>query len=208
MAQKHNAVPELEPLLVEIDSVQVHPDNARLGDVDFVRASLIEHGQYRPAVVQKSTGYVCVGNHMLQAAIAEGWTHIAAVFKDYDDAQARRLRLADNRAHDRGKYDDAKLLAELEAAQKEALEEAAGGAELDPDEVNALQQDALAAVGFDQMAFDGLTVAVQGKPRGRQAESPGEFGNPEEGMTTDYACPSCGYEWSGLAKPNAPAGEQ
>lgn len=205
MTQVCNVAEDLQGLLVPLDEIAEHPDNARVGDVDFVARSLEEHGQYRPAVVQKSTGQVCVGNHMLKAARSLGWTHLAAVRQDLTDAQARRLRLADNRAHDRGRYDEDKLLAELQALQAEALD---GQQDLDADEIGVLQADALEAVGFDQLAFDGLAEAVRGRPRGAGAEPPDQFGDPEAGMTTDYECPSCGYEWSGLAKPNRPAGEQ
>lgn len=197
----HNVVEDLLPLLVPIEELQEHPENARQGDVELVRESLREHGQYRPAVVQARTGYVCVGNHMLRAAQLEGWTHLAAIRRDLDDHQARRLRLVDNRSHDRGRYDEEKLLAELQALQTEAAADGAG----DEDEAAIVAAEALAAVGFDQLAFEDLIGQVAGQRRGDPAHPPAHFPDPEDGMTTAYACPSCGYEWSGLPKPNEEA---
>lgn len=201
-AKVHNAVPELARFLVPIAEVMQHPENARRGDVDVVAASLVEHGQYRPAVVQASTGYVCVGNHMLQAAERLGWTHIAAIKRDLTDEQARRLRVVDNRSHDLGDYDQEKLLAELEGIRQDA---AAAAADLPTDEAMEAASGALFAVGFDQLAFDGLIAAVRGRPTGDPKTPPGEFADPEAGMTTDFCCPQCGYEWSGQAKPTAEA---
>lgn len=204
---KHNVPPELleliggEENLVPIEDLKPHPENARRGDVDFVRESLREHGQYRLAVVQRSTGFVCVGNHMLQAAALEEWTHLAAVYRDLDDHQARRLRLADNRAHDKGGYDQDALLAELENLRAEASERAK---DADPQEIAA---KVLADVGFDQMAFDGLVQAVRGRDTGAPAEPPSEFRTVDDDLETDYACPHCGYEWSGLSKPTPEAAE-
>lgn len=203
-APVHNVVEDLLPLLVPIEQLSEHPENARQGDVEIVRESLREHGQYRPAVVQESTGHVCVGNHMLRAAQLEGWTHLAAIRRPLTDHQARRLRLVDNRSHDRGHYDAEKLLAELQALQDEAAIEAEA---TDPQDAQAVAAGALAAVGFDQLAFDGLLEQVSGQPRGDGATSPQAFPDPEAGMTTDYGCPNCGYEWSGLPKPNQPAPE-
>ena len=49
----------------------LHPyrGNPRRGDTSVIKASLLEHGQYRPAVVNDTgDGYtVLVGNHMVQA---------------------------------------------------------------------------------------------------------------------------------------------
>jgi DNA modification methylase len=110
--------PQLRALVVPIDSVELHPRNPRLGAVAAVAASLARFRQVKPIVVQRSTGYVIAGNHVLRAALSLGWTEIAANVQDLDDADAMALMLADNRTADLGGYDDtllAAILAELQA---------------------------------------------------------------------------------------------
>lgn len=192
--KKHNVVPELEPLLVPIDSVAQHPDNARRGDVEFLKAKLEEFGQYQ-VMVADAEGLLAVGNHRWQAAKALGWTHVACVRRDLDQATARRLRIADNAASDRATNDEAQLLDELNRIVAEAQ------AGLDDQEIPAAGASALAGVGFDQMTIDGLARAVNGRQTGEPATPPGEFADPEAGMRTDYRCPHCEYEWSGNPKP-------
>lgn len=100
----------LKKLAVPIDSVEPHPLNARVGDVDTIIESLNENGQYRPIVVSKTTGHILAGNHTWQAAKALKWRTIAATFVEADDLTERRILAVDNAASDRAIYDDAKLL--------------------------------------------------------------------------------------------------
>lgn len=104
---------EWAPFAVPIETVKPYPGNAKRHDIDTIRGSLREHGQYRLAVVQASTGYVLVGNGMLEAALLEGWTELAVHRRDYDDDAARALVLLDNRSTELGGYDDAALAALL-----------------------------------------------------------------------------------------------
>ncbi len=90
--------------------LQQYPGNPRRGDVAAIAASLEANGQYRPVVVQKSTGYVLAGNHTVQAAESLGWSEVAAVVLDVDDDRAARIVLADNRTADLARYDDGALL--------------------------------------------------------------------------------------------------
>ena len=111
-----NVRPELAALVHNITDFQPHPKNVRQGDVGAISESLRAHGQYKPIVVQRSTGYVLTGNHTLMAARNLGWTQVAAVFVDCDDDQALRILLVDNRTNDLAMYDDrglADLLTEL-----------------------------------------------------------------------------------------------
>ena len=57
--------PRLRALVVPIDCVELHPRNPRRGDVAAVAASLARFRQVKPIVVQRSTGYVIAGNHVL-----------------------------------------------------------------------------------------------------------------------------------------------
>ena len=90
-----------------------YPGNPRHGNVELIAESLRVNGQYRPIVVQKSTGHILAGNHTALAAESLGWTRLAAVVVDVDDDEARRIVLADNRTSDVGGHDDTALLALL-----------------------------------------------------------------------------------------------
>jgi ParB-like chromosome segregation protein Spo0J len=191
-AKTHNVVPDLRPLLQPIDSVQPHPDNARVGDVDFIREIARDHGQYQPVIAQKSSGLIVVGRHRWQAFLEEGWTHCAIVLQDIDDDAARELRLKDNRASDRAGYDEKKLYAELQAVVASRTRDA------DEQELASAEQLALAGIGFDAGELVALAKIAAGP---EPAEPPAAFSDPEAGMETDFCCPQCGYEWSGQAKP-------
>lgn len=97
---------------VPVDSLALHPQNARRGDVKAIAASLSANAQFSPIVVQASTRYVLSGNHTLMAARELGWQEIDAVFVDVDDKRAYRIMLAANRTADIGGYDN-DALAEL-----------------------------------------------------------------------------------------------
>lgn len=101
-----------EPLLalaVPLDTLQPHPRNPRRGDLDSIAASLAEFTQYKPVVVQKSTGYICAGNHTWAAAKRLGWSEIAAVLLDIDDSTAIRIIAGDNRTSELGSFDNHSL---------------------------------------------------------------------------------------------------
>ena len=100
---------------VKTGQLNLHPHNARQGDVGAICQSLEAHGQYRPLVVQRSTGNVLAGNHTLQAAQALGWTEVDVTYLDVDDDQALRILLVDNRSNDLATYDNSVLTDLLES---------------------------------------------------------------------------------------------
>lgn len=100
----------LQKLAVDIETIKPHPENARQGNVPVLQESLRAHGQLKPLIVQRSTGYILAGNHTWRAAAEEGWKKIAVLKLDVGDDQARRILLIDNRAGDLGDYDDDALL--------------------------------------------------------------------------------------------------
>lgn len=106
---------ELVVETIGIDTVEPHPDNARVGDTSAIAESLGRFGQVKPIVVQKSTGFVVAGNHTREAARSLGWEQIAAVLLDLDDETAKAYLLADNRLSDRARYDQTKLYESLES---------------------------------------------------------------------------------------------
>ena len=102
--------PEIQSLATPITQLKPHPQNVRQGDVGAISLSLEQHGQYRPIVVQQSTGFILAGNHTYKAAKALKWKDIAATYVDVDDEQALRILLIDNRANDLASYDDSALV--------------------------------------------------------------------------------------------------
>jgi hypothetical protein len=100
---------EIEKLAKPIDDVSPHPRNVRQGDVGAISVSLEAHGQYKPILVQKSSGHIVAGNHTWQAAKALGWEKVAVQYLDIDDDKALRILLADNRTTDLSSYDEAGL---------------------------------------------------------------------------------------------------
>lgn len=100
-----NIAPSLDALAVQIDSVHPHPRNPRIGDVDFVMASLSRFGQLRPILVN-GQGEIVAGKHTWQAARELGATHIAAVSVDLDEEETLAYLVVDNAASDRATYDD------------------------------------------------------------------------------------------------------
>lgn len=100
---------------VSINSLTLHPQNARRGNVEVIAESLDANAQFTPIIVQRSTGYVLAGNHTVRAARELGWTEIDVAFVDVDDDRALRIMLAANRTADLATNDDEALAALLEA---------------------------------------------------------------------------------------------
>ena len=93
--------------MTEVSRLVIHPDNPRDGDVPTIRESLRDHGQYRGIVVNRGTyskryapWTVGAGNHTLQSAAEEGWTHIGITVVDVSDDELDRILLVDNRSND------------------------------------------------------------------------------------------------------------
>lgn len=108
----------LEPRLVPVRDIVVHPRNPRRGQVDLIAESLNRFGQLRPILVNGNR--IIARNHTYKAAVQLGWTHVAIVRLNFDsDAEAVAYLLADNRLAELGDYDPAReieLLEELEAS--------------------------------------------------------------------------------------------
>lgn len=102
---------------IGIDTVEPHPENPRLHDLDAIAASLERFGQTKPIIVQKATNYVVAGNGTRLAAAQLGWAEIQALVVDFDDEKAKAYLAADNRTSDRAKYDAERLLGLLEGLE-------------------------------------------------------------------------------------------
>ena len=97
---------------VPMASLVAHPRNPRRGDLEAMKDSLRHHGQYRPIVVNRSTGEVLAGNHVFRAAQELGWEEIDVAYVDVSNDEATRIVLVDNRTSDLATYDE-ELLVEL-----------------------------------------------------------------------------------------------
>jgi hypothetical protein len=110
----------LETRDVPLADLTPYPGNARRGDVEAIRASLRRNGQYRSLIVRR-TGkgqlIVLAGNNTLQALQAEGAKTARCEVITCDDAEARRINLADNRLAEMGTYDNDALAELLEGIQ-------------------------------------------------------------------------------------------
>ena len=96
---------DIAHLAVEIDEVRPYHQNARQGDVGLISQSLAVNGQYKPIIVQASTGKIIAGNHTWRAARALKWDKIAVQRLDCTDEQAEKILLVDNRSADVASYD-------------------------------------------------------------------------------------------------------
>jgi len=130
-------LPDLHQLAIDIAELDLLPGNPRKGDVDAVARSLEQFGQRKPIVARRADRTVIAGNHTLQAARKLGWTEIAVVWVDDDDASAKAFALADNRTAELGTYDDEALLALIEEVHQAdaALLEVTGWSEEDMQEL-------------------------------------------------------------------------
>jgi hypothetical protein len=106
---------------VSFDRLTHHPDNPNTGDLGVIRESIDKNGWHGAIVAQRSTGYILVGNHRTKVLRDHPkYDSVPAVqWVDCDDATARRILLADNRASDMRAYDDAALLAVLQAIKED-----------------------------------------------------------------------------------------
>lgn len=103
----------LESMAVRVDSLHPYEGNPRRGNLEVIKESLRENGQYRPIVVNRRDRVVLAGNHTLEAAKALGWDEIAVAWVDVDDEAARRIVAVDNRSNDLATYDEEALVALL-----------------------------------------------------------------------------------------------
>lgn len=110
--------PKTVPVVtIDIDLVEPHPQNARVHDLESIKASLTRFGQTKPIIVQKATMHVVAGNGTRLAAKELGWETIQAKIVDFDDETAKAYLAADNRTSDRARYDAERLLGLLEGLE-------------------------------------------------------------------------------------------
>ena len=162
-------VENLQALATSLDELHLLEGNPRVGDVDAVAASLARFGQRKP-IVARTDGTVIAGNHTLQAAHQLGWSHIAVVRVDDDDATAKAFALADNRTAELGGYDDVAL----EAMVRDVLE---------------FDAELLADTGWAGEELEALLDIVP------TFEPLDEEELPRLDQRAPVSCPSCGFAW-------------
>ncbi len=104
----------LETVSIPINEIKPHPDNPRKGDVELIKESLEEHGQYRAVVVNKQTNEILAGTHTWLAAQELGWDRVLVHWVEVTPEGAKKLLLVDNRSNDVSGYFDEKLASILE----------------------------------------------------------------------------------------------
>jgi hypothetical protein len=101
---------------VAVTAFECHPRNPNIGDTDGILGSMEATGIfYGSLLVQKRTGYVLIGNHRLKAARMAGMAEVPVQYVDCDDVRAMEILIGDNQWSHRARWDDAALLAELDA---------------------------------------------------------------------------------------------
>lgn len=90
-------------------NAKTHPPE----QIERLRAMIREHGFTQP-IVARDSGEIIAGHGRLDACETEGWTEVPVIVRDdLTDAQARALRLADNRLAELGEWDEDLLRREL-----------------------------------------------------------------------------------------------
>ena len=105
----------LRGLAWPIKDLNVDPRNARShsqANVAAIAASLRRFGQLKPAAGHRATGRLEAGHGMMAAARQLGWTHLAVIWVEHSERDARDFGLADNRTAELAEWDEA-VLAEL-----------------------------------------------------------------------------------------------
>lgn len=173
-----------EATTLPITEINLHYKNARIGDVEAIKGSMVANGVYKPIVVNKGTYTgrpmeTLAGNHSLKAMrqLAEEnpgdprWQNIAVWLVDVDEERATRILLADNATADKGTYDNAQLLELLEAVDHDL-----DGTGYDYDELDELKELVDLEAGTEPNAEDAEAEAPPRQPgietRGRVAPRP------------------------------------
>lgn len=170
----------LRPLAVPIGELQFHPKNPRRHSeqhIEAFRARLQQFGQYRPAIISRRTGQAVViaGNGMLAAALAEGWTHLAAEPMDLTADEEDFLAIADNETEELGEPDAVNLRAILDRLKTAPLK------------IN----DRCKAM------LEKLRAEKAPKPPAEKKDQPDQPPPQDEGEKRTVAtCPACNHEFT------------
>ncbi len=107
---------ELNLSTVALADLRPDPANPRTHDarnLAAIAASLREHGQVEPLLVQQSTMMVIGGNGRAEAMRSLGWKQARVALLDVSDTEARKLSIALNRTGELAGWDEAVLARHL-----------------------------------------------------------------------------------------------
>ncbi len=138
---------ELNLTTVALADLRPDPANPRTHDarnLAAIAASLREHGQVEPLLVQRATMMVIGGNGRAEAMRSLGWTQARVALLDVSDVEARKLSIALNRTGELAGWDEAVLARHLSD-----LSELDGAFDVD-------------ALGFSTAEMDALVAAYVG----------------------------------------------
>lgn len=106
--RKNHVTAGLRALVVDAHLLKFDPHNCRTHperNVEAIKASLCLYGQTKPLVVRKQDMTVAAGNGTLTAALALGWTRIAANVIPMTEVEFIGYALADNRTAELAGWD-------------------------------------------------------------------------------------------------------
>lgn len=113
------------PVMVPIGSILIDPNNANTHDrrsIDGIKGSIAKFGQVDPLLVRKATGVLIGGEGRLTAMQELGFTEVEARFLDVDQTTATGLALALNRTQQLSRFDDAIVVAQLQALEADGFD--------------------------------------------------------------------------------------
>jgi hypothetical protein len=177
---------------VSLGDLVADPANARKHDernLAAIRASLREHGQVEPLVVQRSSRVVIGGNGRVAAMRAEGWTEADVVYLDIDDTTARKLSIRLNRTAELAEWDEGVLSRTLIDLAKADETLDLGGLGFSADDFRDL---VLRFAPNDEIASK-LVQFETGKEKGATFK-------PHDETTFAHTCPRCGFGFDDKAK--------
>lgn len=165
---------DLQALAVELSTLTPDDDNPIAhteDDLEQTRLSLVENGQVEPVIYNRSDhNRIIHGNARYQAALALGWSHIAAIGLELAPDMARRLSIALNATGRRARWDDKTLAAQIKRLELEA-NPVPGLTDQDLSAIlaDALLADSVANVqsGDRQAAGDQIKNGIKGDGRPR-----------------------------------------
>ena len=146
---------------MKLDKLMADPANPRTHDarnLEAIEASLREHGQVEPLVVQKSSMMVIAGNGRAEAMRKMGWKLAEVVLLDVGDVEARRLSIALNRSGELAGWDEGILA--------KHLQELSEVADIDW---------SFNSLGFNEEEFNGLVAAFGDVVEELEMDSPPEI---------------------------------
>lgn len=155
--------------MVDVDSIEPHPDNPNEGDVGAISVSIKRNDFYGAVLVQESTRLILAGEFRWLAAKAEGLKKLPVLMLDCDKRAALRILFADNRHRDLASTNEPKL--------------AEGLSDLLEDE------GTLAGTGYDNEDLNAILARLEADVG---VSGDGGSGTGADGKTT---CPKCGYEF-------------